>query len=843
MATLLHSGRITYYVSSGTSSPGTGGQDLRGKIVTYLESQDPATNSSYIRIDHYSDHYARTTGDKYVQKQDLKVRCNIGSYGGTYQSRSLGEKTYSRTAGTTTSISLGSTYHTVYHNSDGTGTLYVNAVYEAKPFGFTYNTQGCSLSVALPNIPRYATITGFTTSNVTPSSFQFNVTADVGIDYVQHSLNGGAWTDSGNQVIGGLNPLTQYSIKCRVRRTDSQLWTESGTIYVTTTQYAPSITGFSLSGQTLQTFVVNWSANTTIDTVNYSLDGGAWTTGQSGISATSGNFTLSGFNPNTYHTVKIQVRRPDGQVWSSDSSTLGITTLDIARFTNVPNNITMGDNITITYSNPSGATVQVGIYKTDQQTVIAGYRTITGGSGTFVLEPAEKNAMYSTITGSPYSTTLNFNLITIYNGTTYYENAAGRTFILTDADPVFTTWTYKDTGGTTTTGGARTTVTLTGSDQKFIKGYSNAEATVSVANKMVAQKQATAKDYTFSISGNNSTTVAYSGTNPVTLTIPAVQNAIFTLTANDSRGKSKAVAYTTANFVNYTPLARGIVANNIITRTGNVSKETTLKLDGTWYSGSFGSVTNSFKTAKYRFKETDSSTWSAYTNITLTTGTNVFSYDHTIAGDLGAEGFSIAESFNIQVLLQDELSTLTIDLILASGTPNLAIHKDGIAVKGIYDTNLGGALQVNGTVYINSKSLLDMFYPIGTIYETTSSNLDTTAKMANHFGGTWEVYGDGRVLVAKSADTEFDTIGETGGAKTHTLTEAQMPSHNHDTSFKFSGGTGGSGSEYAINWTNDYWQGPFDNALGAVAIKNRGGSQAHNNLQPYIVVYRYRRVS
>lgn len=75
------------------------------------------------------------------------------------------------------------------------------------------------------------------------------------------------------------------------------------------------------------------------------------------------------------------------------------------------------------------------------------------------------------------------------------------------------------------------------------------------------------------------------------------------------------------------------------------------------------------------------------------------------------------------------------------------------------------------------SGLLDWFYPIGTIYETTSSDLDTTTKMGNHFGGAWEAYGSGRVLVAKSTDTEFDTIGETGGAKTHTLTTAEIPIH------------------------------------------------------------------
>lgn len=46
--------------------------------------------------------------------------------------------------------------------------------------------------------------------------------------------------------------------------------------------------------------------------------------------------------------------------------------------------------------------------------------------------------------------------------------------------------------------------------------------------------------------------------------------------------------------------------------------------------------------------------------------------------------------------------------------------------------------------------------------------------------GTWTVVGSGRVLVGlDSGQTEFDTLGETGGAKTHTLVTGEMPSHTH----------------------------------------------------------------
>lgn len=138
-----------------------------------------------------------------------------------------------------------------------------------------------------------------------------------------------------------------------------------------------------------------------------------------------------------------------------------------------------------------------------------------------------------------------------------------------------------------------------------------------------------------------------------------------------------------------------------------------------------------------------------------------------------------------------------------------------------------------------AKSLLDFFYPVGTIYETTSSDLDTTTKMNNHFGGTWEAYGSGRVLVAKSSDTEFDTIGKTGGEKTHTLTINEMPSHSHRQA-EYEGSAGGIECTTALHLN---WLDTLNGNRVGLNTATAGGGQAHNNLQPYQVVYRYRRTA
>lgn len=122
--------------------------------------------------------------------------------------------------------------------------------------------------------------------------------------------------------------------------------------------------------------------------------------------------------------------------------------------------------------------------------------------------------------------------------------------------------------------------------------------------------------------------------------------------------------------------------------------------------------------------------------------------------------------------------------------------------------------------------ILQVVYPIGSIYISTVATNPATL-----FGfGTWEAYGAGRVLVGYDASqTEFNTLAKTGGAKTHTLTTNEMPSHKHSIGFIALSDTGGSSGVRAV-------QGVGETGL-------TGGGQAHNNLQPYIVVQMWRRTA
>lgn len=157
------------------------------------------------------------------------------------------------------------------------------------------------------------------------------------------------------------------------------------------------------------------------------------------------------------------------------------------------------------------------------------------------------------------------------------------------------------------------------------------------------------------------------------------------------------------------------------------------------------------------------------------------------------------------------------------------------------------------------SGMLDWFYPVGTIYETTSSDLDTVEKVNAHFGGTWEFYGAGKVLVAKSADTEFDTIGKTGGEKTVTLTAAQSGLRSHRHSLRLGGnslgvgdyddfagripGTQNADAEFRTGTAYASTSSSGSNGYSSSSLDDASATESHNNLQPYIVVYRYRRIS
>lgn len=127
----------------------------------------------------------------------------------------------------------------------------------------------------------------------------------------------------------------------------------------------------------------------------------------------------------------------------------------------------------------------------------------------------------------------------------------------------------------------------------------------------------------------------------------------------------------------------------------------------------------------------------------------------------------------------------------------------------------------------------ETLYPVGSIY--MSATMSTVDEVQATFGGTWEAWGSGKVPVGVDPeDTDFDTVEATGGEKTHTLTVDEMPSHYHGGIKMVSSETSGN-QQQGVN-TGRY----YGNDLNT---SSTGGGQAHNNLQPYITCYMFKRIA
>lgn len=126
--------------------------------------------------------------------------------------------------------------------------------------------------------------------------------------------------------------------------------------------------------------------------------------------------------------------------------------------------------------------------------------------------------------------------------------------------------------------------------------------------------------------------------------------------------------------------------------------------------------------------------------------------------------------------------------------------------------------------------------PVGYIFdwapvEGQDIDLSTPEKVAGHFGyGIWQEL-NGVFTFARDENHE---AGSTGGEETHTLTVQEMPSHVHA--------------------FNDYWGVPSGTEKGKAGSYNSsgntggstaytGGSQPHNNMPPYLTVYKWQRIA
>lgn len=469
-----------------------------------------------------------------------------------------------------------------------------------------------------------------------------------------------------------------------------------------------------------------------------------------------------------------------------------------------PSTFNIGDTITINTNRASSSfthtlTLTFGSYS---------YTIGTGVGGSTTLNTSNiASNLYAQIPNAT-SGTGTITCVT-YNGST---NIGTKTCSFTakaveaNVKPTFSNFTYQDTNSTITA--------ITGNNQYLVQGKSSLRVTISSANKAVANQSATMSTYNASISGL-SASANYSTSD---LNINFSENSFaagtqaLAVRATDSRGYSTTVSKN----VNVLAYAAPVI-NASATRLNNFENQTTLKVSGTYSPLTINNTAkNTVSSVQYRYKAQSTSTWGSWTTMSGLSVTSAGAYSVTDKVlDLDNN-----TSYDFEIKTTDRLGSTTVSLTVSVGIPIFRI--------GVND----------GLLYNKEQPLMPSH--VGQVIMSTT--LDTAAKVKAIYGGTWERWGAGKVPVGVDPnDSDFNAPNKSGGAKTVTLTVEQIPSHKHPEYLAWDSGTERNGDFFqnsVYGWSSNKKVISYTQMTGYV-----GGGKSHNNLQPFMTLYMWKRTA
>lgn len=387
--------------------------------------------------------------------------------------------------------------------------------------------------------------------------------------------------------------------------------------------------------------------------------------------------------------------------------------------------------------------------------------------------------------------------------------------------------------------------------------------------------------FTIPTSGNQGSTITsvstkfngqtYSGS---TFTTQAIQNSgtlSYTITVTDSRGRT-ATKSGSINVVAYNPPS----LTNVSAKRAN-SGYAVDESSGTYallhFKVGFTSLSNKNVTSFYiQYRASGASSW---------TKINSWANNYTLEQDYKAGNLftSTTSTYEIAFGVKDKfMSDYSWQIVTVTPTYTLInFGKDGKSLTFFgQDGNNANRLTVKGDLVSNKykfssvikntssthvlvengneiqyrdwnelvNSIKSAMYPVGSVYITYNN-----VNPGTFLGGTWERFGQGRTLVGEGTGNDGSTsmsftANSTGGEYKHKLTVDEMPNHKHAVYIQ---NTTSNPQVNAPKWTialpNSWKQYASDTKLFGPSTGNVGGDASHNNIQPYITVYFWRRTA
>ena len=348
----------------------------------------------------------------------------------------------------------------------------------------------------------------------------------------------------------------------------------------------------------------------------------------------------------------------------------------------------------------------------------------------------------------------------------------------------------------------------------------------------------------YSISGGGYSSTASSFTTGL---LAASGTITFTAKVTDSRGRVSDAKTVSISVVAYSAPSFSSYISQRATSAGVIND------DGTYIRGliSFSYATCSSKntiTCATYYKKSSATSWTN-ANKSFSSGT---------AFTFGGGAISTESSYDVKYTITDAFTTVTILDMVSTATVLMDFNAGGkgIAIGKVSEKDKTLEIADSWELEVHGKKLIDYIYPIGSIYLSVNSTSPATL-----FGGSWTQLKDRFLLGAGSTYSS----GATGGAATHKLSVAEMPSHAHYTPFfnnmtnngemksDFIGVFGkGVTASQALKDTGQtstmemWWINQTNTAEGnewAYLTSAKGSGSAHNNMPPYLVVYMWKRTA
>ena len=780
----------------------------------------------------------------------------------------------------------------VSHNADGSGSAYISASFS--PSG-TYSPGYCSASgtLTLTTLPRASSIStpNFTVGdNVTvsisraSSSFTHSIQLDVGGVAIKTASGVGAshtWTFTEadvKKIYAAMGSATSGAVV---------LWcnTYSGSTLVGDAK--GTATCYQVGNSTLQTaptFVVGdsraYSINRLRGSVTHTLQLYAGSTLIKTVTGVGTSYTMSLTEAEiakvyalgtSVATKMICTAYHYGRNIGTSQQTGTASAPPVSSITSKPDH-TIGSGYTVSISRSRNAVSHtLRLYVAGKQ-----IKEISGVATSYAWTPtaAEIAAEYAA-TPNSNSAAAQATIWCYHYGKLIGTATASGTATVDPAAaaPVFSGFSFADT--------RPETVALTGDNQTLVAGESTLKVTIPAAQAASSTTSAAIKQYILYCGG--ATASAAFAASDVSIQLAGASSGSIRVAAVDSRG-NQTIVERLASLVAYTPPR---VTQMQLRRDNNVDNKTKLAVKGVWWPGNFGAADNAL-TSAYQYKVTSAEQYTDGGAVSISITGGEWSFEGYLPGDLGAGGFDFQKSFSVVLSATDALNTATASGIIDRGIPTMHMDKSGVGIGKIRETgalDVAGEAYSNGTKLVSKADLLNMVYPVGSIYISTAATSPAT-----FLGGTWERIQDRMLMAAGSAYG----AGSTGGAATHghgntgaasgstanssaltsganngstgstALTINQIPSHEHGVPFRNTSAS--QSSNYDIldyyAWGKQYVVGSTKATGGGQGHTHTLGNHSHtipahshglnshthttgtaSNLPPYLAVYVWKRTA